>query len=84
MIDKRKKAIICTSFANGKKHDFKLFKESKVRWIKSISGLTDTGYTGIKKLQSNTKLPQKRRKGKFLTRKAKERKSNNCFRTSVE
>lgn len=64
--------MICTSFSNGKKHDFRLFKESKVRWTRGRSGITDSGYTGIKKLQSNTKLPKKSGKKKPLTREEKE------------
>ncbi len=53
--------------SNGNKHDFRLFKESKVRWTKERCGITDSGYTGIKKLQSNTKLPKKSSKKKPLT-----------------
>jgi hypothetical protein len=60
--------IICTNFCNGKKHDFKLFKDSKVRWVKNIQGIVDSGYTGIKKLQSTSLLPNKRTKGKPLTK----------------
>lgn len=63
--------MICTSFSNGKKHDFKLFKESKVRWTKKCSGLTDSGYTGIKKLQKNSRLPKKSSKKKPLTKEEK-------------
>jgi hypothetical protein len=63
--------IICTNFSNGKKHDFKLFKESHVRWIKKIKGITDSGYTGIDKIQSNTKFPKKRTKKKPLTKEEK-------------
>ena len=66
--------MICTSFSNGKKHDFRLFKESKVRWTKTRCGITDSGYTGIKKLQANTKLPKKSSKKRPLT--AEEKKQN--------
>ena len=38
-------------FCNGKKHDFNLFKGSRVRWVKKICGVVDSGYTGIKNLQ---------------------------------
>jgi hypothetical protein len=71
VVDKKSSQVICTSFCNGKKHDFKLFKESKVRWIKQIKGITDSGYTGIKKIQSGVRLPTKRRKGKPLTKEEK-------------
>lgn len=74
MVDKKSKEVICTSFSNGKKHDFRLFKESKVRWTKGCSGMTDSGYTGIQKLQKNTKVPKKSSKNKPLT--AEEKKQN--------
>lgn len=73
-MDKKTKQVICTSFSNGKKHDFKLFKESKVRWTKERCGITDSGYTGIKKLQSNSRLPKKSSKKKPLT--VEEKKTN--------
>ena len=63
--------MICTNFSNGKKHDFRLFKESKVRWVKEVNGITDSGYTGIQKIQSRTKLPKKKRKGKALSKEEK-------------
>ena len=63
--------MICTAFGNGKKHDFRLFKESKVRWTEKTFGITDSGYTGIKKLQKNSRLPKKASKKKPLTQKEK-------------
>ena len=50
MVDKKKKKIICTSFSNGKRHDFRLFKESGVHIDPNIKSLTDTGYQGIQKI----------------------------------
>jgi DDE superfamily endonuclease len=67
-VDKNTKRVICTAFSNGKKHDFKLFKGSKVRWTKDRLGITDSGYTGIKKLQRNSRLPKKSCKKKPLTK----------------
>jgi DDE superfamily endonuclease len=72
VVDKKSKKIICTTCCNGKKHDFKLFKESKVRWRSGCCGITDSGYTGIKKLQKNTKLPKKSSKKNPLTKNDKE------------
>ena len=72
MVDKKSKQVICTNFSNGKKHDFKLFKESRVRWIKETKALTDSGYTGIQKIQSTTRLPKKKPKGKPLTKEEKQ------------
>jgi len=76
-VDKKSKEVICISFSNGKKHDFRIFKESKVRWTKERYGITDSGYTGIKKLQANTKLPKKSSKKKPLT--AEEKKENRAI-----
>ncbi len=70
-MEKKSRKTICTSFSNGKKHDFKLFKDSKVRWIKEIKSFADTGYVGITKIQSTTKLPKKNSKKKKLTKEEK-------------
>lgn len=67
-MDKRSKIVICTNFANGKKHDFKLFKDSKVRWTKGSHSVTDTGYVGIQKIHSNSILPKKSSKKRPLTK----------------
>jgi hypothetical protein len=69
--------VICTAFGNGKKHDFRLFKESKVRWTEKTCGVTDSGYTGIKKLQKNSRLPKKSSKKKPLT--TEEKKQNRAI-----
>lgn len=68
MVDKKTNQIICTSFANGKRHDFRLFKESKVRVKQDTVIETDTGYTGITKLHANSKLPKKKSKKNPLTK----------------
>ena len=68
MVDKKTKKVVCTSFCNGKKHDFRLFKESRIRWTKERCGITDSGYIGIKKLQPTTKLPKKSSKKSPLTK----------------
>lgn len=69
--------MICTAFSNGKKHDFRLFKESNVRWTEKTCGVTDSGYTGIKKLQKNSRLPKKSSKKKPLT--TEEKKENRAI-----
>lgn len=72
VVDKRSTRVICTNFSNGKKHDFRLFKESRVYWNKEIKGVTDTGYTGIKKIRGNVILPKKASKNHPLTKQEKE------------
>lgn len=73
-MDKKTQAVICTSFAKGKRHDFRLFKESKTHIHPQIKTLTDTGYQGIKKIHAHAELPKKKRKRQPLT---KEDKRNN-------
>lgn len=66
--------MICTNFSNGKRHDFRLFKESKVHIHLDIKSLTDTGYQGIYKLHQNSAIPKKKTRKNPLT---KEDRQNN-------
>lgn len=71
---KKSRMVICTNFSKGRRHDFRMFKESKVRFHPRVKGQTDTGYQGIQKLHANSELPKKRSKKHPLT---KEDKQNN-------
>jgi len=71
VINKATRGIICTAVANGKTHDFALFKASGVRALKRIELKTDTGYLGIKKIHANSELPIKRSKYHKLTKEEK-------------
>jgi len=68
VVDKANRRIICTAFAKGKTHDFRLFKESKTRIRPEIVSMTDTGYLGMAKLHANCVLPKKRSRKKTLTK----------------
>jgi len=72
-VDKKKKEIICTDFANGKRHDFRLFKESGIHIHPQIKSLTDTGYQGMHKLHRNSELPKKKTKKNPLTKEDKKK-----------
>lgn len=73
-MDKKSQKIICTAFCNGKRHDFRLFKESKTHFHPDTKAITDTGYQGLQKLHAKTELPKKKTKKHPLT---KEDKKNN-------
>lgn len=73
VVDKKTSQIICTNFSNGKRHDFRLFKESNVRFQAKTKTLTDTGYQGIQKLHANSELPKKKRKNVPLTKEEKKK-----------
>ncbi len=63
--------IICLAFANGRKHDFRLFKESHIHVPAKTLLEADTGYQGLVKLHANSSLPQKRSKRHPLTKQAR-------------
>ena len=69
--DKESKRILCTAFDKGRRHDFKLFKQSKVYLKKESKCLVDTGYQGIQKIHSNSELPKKKSKKQPLTKEDK-------------
>lgn len=80
-MDKRQKSNL-HFFSYGKKHDFKLFKG--IGATKESCGVTESGYTDIKKLQSSSRLPKKSNKKKILNNEIKEDKSRNFFREDCE
>ena len=59
--------IICTSFCNGKTHDFHLFKKSRLPLRQTTQVIVDTGYLGIHKIHSHSELPKKKSKYHPLT-----------------
>lgn len=59
------------NFCKGKKHDFRLFKESEIHTSTHTKIYTDTGYVGITKIHSNSVHPKKRSKNCPLTKKDK-------------
>lgn len=66
-----RKKVICTEVTNGRRHDFRLFKESNVHLHPKTKALTDTGYQGIQKLHEHSELPKKRSKKQPLTKEQK-------------
>lgn len=85
MAEKKTRKIICTAFGKGRRHDFKLFKDSKTHIHPSTKCSVDTGYQGIAKLHSNVEIPKKRSKKNPLTIQDKERnKAISSERVSIE
>ncbi len=71
VVDKRTRKVICVAFSNGKKHDFRLFKESKIHANGKIKYSTDTGFQGIANIHNNSELPRKKSKNKPLSKEDK-------------
>jgi len=66
-MDKKTAKIICTNMANGKRHDFRLLKESGLHFHEHTKVITDMGYLGLQKIHSNTFMPKKKSKKSPLT-----------------
>ena len=60
--------IIKVDCVQGSVHDFKLFKNSKLKFSKRIIILADLGYLGIKQLFKNAMIPYKSSKNRPLTK----------------
>ena len=68
MVNRGTGALLCTAFAEGSTHDFKLYEQrigSAISADKHVPG--DKGYHGIIKLHKNRETPKKKPKGKALT-----------------
>lgn len=70
-MDKATTQIICTNYRNGKCHDFRLFKESKIGIHPDIKVAVDTGYQGLQKRHAQTMIPKKRSKKHPLSKEDK-------------
>jgi hypothetical protein len=83
--DKTSRKILCTDFAKGRKHDFRLFKESKVYFKKDSKCMVDTGYQGIHKIHTDSELPKKKTKKNPLTKQdKKENQRISSIRITIE
>lgn len=72
IIDQQSLKIIATAFSEGKKHDYRLFKESYSGIAPEIICLADSGYQGVAKLHGNSETPTKKSKKKPLTKQQKQ------------
>jgi len=68
--------IISTKQGIGKKHDFRLYKESKNRVHPDTNINGDSGYQGLQKIHEKSSIPKKRTKKNPLSKEDKERNKN--------
>ena len=54
------------SYRLCERHDFKLFKDSNVRWVQTVQGIVDSGYTGIKNFKIRVYCPKNDQEAKLL------------------
>ena len=53
------RSIICTAFAQGRTHGWKLRLESGVSFPKGLRAPADSGYQGLQRLTGNALIPLK-------------------------
>ncbi|MFP3033579.1 MAG: transposase family protein [Wolbachia sp.] len=73
---------MCTAFANGKQHDFRVFKESKVRMLSTTKVLADAGYRVCKNFTKMFNWPIENRKS-ILYQKIKKTENKSLFSQRV-
>ena len=62
VVEKSTRRILCIAHEKGRRHDFKLFKRSKVRLHPETKAVVDGGYQGLQSVHANTAMPKKRSK----------------------
>ena len=67
IIDQKSLKIICLKHGKGKTHDFKLFKNSGIKFSELLKLIADKGYQGIAKIHRLSETPIKKPRGGKLT-----------------
>ncbi len=64
IIHQKTSQIICLGHAKGRIHDFRLFKNSGIKFGELLKVIADKGYQGITKIHQLSETPIKKPKGK--------------------
>src|ERR1700675_1507264 len=62
VVEKSTRRILCIAHEKGRRHDFRLFKTSKVRLHPETKAVVDSGYQGLRRVHAKTNMPKKRSK----------------------
>jgi IS5 family transposase len=73
VVEKSTRYILCLSHDKGRRHDFRLFKTSKVHLHPETKAVVDSGYQGLQRRHAKTRMPKKRSKKNPLSATDKER-----------
>lgn len=65
------KKILTTLFLFGKNHDFKILKDSKIKFLSETTVLVDLGCQGIQNIHSNVLIAKRKSNKNKLTKKEK-------------
>ena len=85
IINQRDKSVICTEFGLGRQHDFRLYKNSKIKLVQQVQLLADKGYQGIHRYHTNSCIPHKKpRKGQLKPEQRRQNQEQARLRVRVE
>ena len=71
-MDAASRRILCVRMGKGRRHDFHLWKSSRVRVHPAVQIACDTGYQGIQKFHANCLKPVKATRKHPLTKEQKQ------------
>lgn len=72
VIHQKSSQIICLVHGKGRMHDFRIFKNSEVKFGELLKVIADKGYQGITKIHQLSETPMKKPKGEKLTKAEKQ------------
>ena len=85
IINQKDKSVVCTGFGKGRQHDFRIYKNSKVKVVQKVQVLADKGYQGIHRYHTNSCIPHKKpRKGQLTPEQRQQNKEQARRRVRVE
>jgi len=58
VVEKSTRRILCIAHEKGRRHDFRLFKRSRVRLHPETKAVVDSGYQGLQRVHANTAMPK--------------------------
>lgn len=64
IIEQKSKKIICLVHEKGRVHDFKVFKNSGIKFGELLKVIADKGYQGITKIHQSSETPIKKKRKK--------------------
>ena len=69
----------------GRKHDFRIYKESQIQILEEIEIVADKGYQGINRYHANSRVPYKKpKKGKLTPEQKQENRNHAGIRIKAE
>jgi IS5 family transposase len=85
IVGQKDKQVICTEVGKGRRHDFHIFKKSKLKVVEGLTILADRGYQGIHRYHQQSIIPHKKpRKGKLTKEQKQQNRELASLRVRVE